>query len=215
MNLMNLNLPSLSQDINMKTYILDPLSVIIKLAILANKPLGTKVVIKNNMIQFQNPCVIQFAIRYWTQTSKMELHYLYNPIKIACKTFLNKEQNEDYERIKDLFQKAQQGLKNLIETYKSCSMVNICLNYYFSIIATYIDSENCNDALLQKDNMTSLYTEEVIEKLRKIWTKNRIKIILDLVNFLENDKSASNNVTSLENIISDIDLETQTIIATV
>ena len=220
---MNLNIPLLSQEqnstMNIKLYILDPLSVIIKLAILANKPVGTKIIIKNNIIQFQDPGVFQFAFRFWNNSNKMDLHYLYNPIKIACSAFLenndaNKEKKGRAIRIKKLFQTAQQGLKNLIDTYRNSSMVNVCLNYYYSMITNYIEEKN-NDNLFHKDTMTSLYTNDVNQKLMRSWTDDRIKIVLDLVDFLSKDKSANHNVLSLENILQDIDLETQIIVSNI
>ena len=45
-------LPDNNQNINIKGFLLDPLSVIIKLAILSNKPVGTKILIKNNILYF-------------------------------------------------------------------------------------------------------------------------------------------------------------------
>jgi hypothetical protein len=38
---------------NMKHYILDPFSVIVKLAILSKKPIGTKILIQTNCFYFQ------------------------------------------------------------------------------------------------------------------------------------------------------------------
>ena len=46
-------LPENNNNINIKSYMLDPLSVIIKLAILSNKPIGTKILIQDNVIYFQ------------------------------------------------------------------------------------------------------------------------------------------------------------------
>ena len=43
------NLPENNQNLNIKSVLLDPLSVIIKLAILGNKPIGTKILIQNNV----------------------------------------------------------------------------------------------------------------------------------------------------------------------
>jgi hypothetical protein len=60
--------------------------------------------------------------------------------------------------------------------------------------------------------MTSLYTKEIIDKLNTQWTQEKIKIILDLISFLTNDKMATNNVKSLENIMDNIDIETQEIL---
>lgn len=221
MNAMNnINIPLFQTEqnstLNIKLFILDPLSVIIKLAILANKPIGTKVQIKNNIIQFQDPGVFQFISRYINNCSKTDLHYLYNPIKIACSYFLEQKEinTKKASRIKKLFETAQIGLKNLIETYRNSSMVNVCLNYYYSMISNYIDEKN-NDNLFQKDTMTSLYTEEINSKLMQLWTDGRIKIVLDLVDFLTNDKSALHNVKSLENIMDDIDIETQIIVSNI
>lgn len=217
MNLNNINIPLFQTEqnstLNIKLYILDPLSVIIKLAILANKPIGTKIIIKNNIIQFQDPGVFQFISRYINNVSKTDLHFLYNPIKIACSYFLEqKETNlKRASLIKKLFETAQKGLKNLIETYRNSSMVNVCLNYYYSMISNYIDETN-NENLFQKDTMTSLYTKEVNTKLMQLWTDERIKIVLDLVDFLINDKSALHNVKSLENIMDYIDIETQNVV---
>ena len=44
-------LPENNNKINIKLFILDPLSMIIKLAIIGNKPIGTKILIQNNIIQ--------------------------------------------------------------------------------------------------------------------------------------------------------------------
>lgn len=80
LNLNNLHVPLFnteqSSTLNIKLFILDPLSVIIKLAILANKPIGTKINIKNNIIQFQDPGIFQFVSQYMNNSSKTDLHYL-------------------------------------------------------------------------------------------------------------------------------------------
>jgi hypothetical protein len=60
--------------------------------------------------------------------------------------------------------------------------------------------------------MSILYNAEVIDKLNAQWTRDKIKIILDLIGFLTNDKMAANNVKSLENIMNNIDIETQELI---
>ena len=66
--------------------------------------------------------------------------------------------------------------------------------------------------MFYKDSMTMLYTNEVITKLNQQWTEEKIKIILELINFLTNDNMAINNVKSLENIMDNIDFNTKTIL---
>jgi hypothetical protein len=204
-------LPENNNNINIKLFILDPLSVIIKLAIISNKPVGTKILIQNNIIFFQEPGIFQAMCRYMLNTNKTDLQYMYNPIQISCQHFLTEDFINDTPRIKSLFKCAQTGIEKLKETYKNCSMICLCLNYYHTIINNYVE-QIYNDNIFCKDSMTSLYTSEIIDELNAQWTTDKIKIILDLISFLINDKMAGNNVKSLENIMNNIDLETQEII---
>ena len=204
-------LPENNNNINIKLFILDPLSVIIKLAIISNKPVGTKILIQNNIIFFQEPGLFQAMCRYMLNTNKTDLQYMYNPIQVACQFFLKKEFIQTTSRIQSLFKCAQTGIEKLKETYKNCSMICLCLNYYHTIINNYVE-QIYNDNIFCKDSMTSLYSNEIIEKLNNQWSTDKIKIILDLISFLTNDKMAGNNVKSLENIMSNIDIETQELI---
>ena len=189
---------------NLHLFILDPLSVIIKLAIISNKPIGTKLRIDNNIIYLQEPGPFQAACRYILKSNKTDIQYIYNPIELACNTYLTKTVIQQHPKMKDLFKCAQNGIIKLIETYKSCSVMRICLNYYLSLIANYLD-EKYNDSLFRKDGMSPFYSQEILEKLSKIWTHDKIKIVLNLTTFLSSDQSAETNVKSLETIIDGID----------
>jgi hypothetical protein len=204
-------LPENNNNVNIKLFILDPLSIIIKLAIIGNKPIGTKILIQNNVIYLQEPGPFQAFCRYMFNTNKTDLQYMYNPIQIACQTFLTKENIQKIPRMKSLFICAQIGIEKLKETYKSCSMICLCLNYYHTIITNSVE-QIYNDTIFRKDSMSSLYTKEIIEKLNIQWSQEKIKVILDLITFLTNDKMAINNVKSLENIMDTIDIESQEIL---
>lgn len=204
-------LPENNNNVNIKLFILDPLSVIIKLAIIDNKPNGTKICIQNNNIFLQEPGPFQALCRYMLNTNKTDLQFMYNPIQIACQTFLTKENIIKNPRIKTLFICAQQGIEKLKETYKNCSIIYLCLNYYYIIITNYVE-QFYNETIFKKDSMTLLYTTEVVNSLNSQWSQEKITIILDLISFLSNDKMAVNNVKSLENIINSIDSETQQIL---
>ena len=94
------SIPDDNNNINIKTLILDPLSVIIKLAILSNKPVGTKLLIQNNVIYFQEPGPFQALCRVIYKSNKTDLQYMYNPINIACTHFLSKAFIDKTPRIK-------------------------------------------------------------------------------------------------------------------
>jgi hypothetical protein len=116
--------------------------------------------------------------------------------------------------MKSLFLCAQTGIEKLKETYKSCSMICLCLNYYHTIITNSVE-QIYNDTIFRKDTMSSLYTKDIIDQLNTQWTQEKIKVILDLITFLTNDKMAINNVKSLENIMDNIDIETQVILSSI
>ena len=208
------SLPDNNTKINVKHFLLDPLSVIIKLAIIGNKPVGTKLLIQNNVIYFQEPGMFQSLSRIFYNTNKTDLQYMYNPIQIACTTFLSKENIQKTPRIKNLFVCAQNGLKKLMETYKSCSIITLCLNYYYAIITNYVE-QKYNDSIFYKDALTSLYTTELIDSLNEQWTTEKIKVILDLISFLTNDTMASNNVKTLETIMENTDPNSEKIISNI
>jgi len=203
-------IPDDNTNINIKSYILDPLSVIVKLAILSNKPIGTKLLIQNNIIYFQEPGPFQSIARMIYKSNKTDLQYIYNPINIACLHFLSKTFVEKTPRIKNLFLCAQTGLKRLIETYKSCSIITITLNYYYSLLTNHI-GQTYNETMFVKDNFTCYYTLLITETFNKQWTDEKIKVVLDIITFLgKNDNP--NNVKSLETIMEDIDKNSQHII---
>ena len=204
-------LPDNNSNVNTKSYLLDPLSIIIKLAILSNKPIGTKILIKNNILYFQEPGMFQSFCRIIYQTNKTDLQYMYNPIQFACQTFLTKDFIKATPRMKNLFVCAQNGIKKLIETYKTNSIICLTLNYFYVIITNHVE-QVYNETIFHKDGLTSMYNKELVEELNNLWTQEKIKVILDLITFLTNDKSASNNVKSLENIMDNNDTETQQIL---
>jgi hypothetical protein len=205
---MNQSIPDNPQNINIKLFVLDPLSVIIKLAILGNKPVGTKIIIHNNVMYFQEPGPFQSLCRYVYNTNKTDLQYLYNPIELAAVYFLSKEYVAKTPRVKTLFAAAQRGLDRLMETYRNSPIIRLCLHYYSVIIANHL-SQTYNDAIFRKDGMSLLYVRETVDALNAAWTPEKIKIILDLITFLTNDATAETNVKSLENIIDTIDKDTQ------
>ena len=208
------SLPDNNQKMNIKFFLLDPLSVIIKLAIIGNKPVGTKILIKNNILYLQEPGMFQSITRIIYNTNKTDLQYMYNPINIACNTFLSEDSIKKTPRIKNLFVCAQNGLKKLMETYKSCSIITLCLNYYYAIITNHVE-QKYNDSIFYKDTLTSLYTKELIEFLNDQWSSEKIKVILDLIMFLTNDVMASNNVKTLETIMENTDPNSEKIISNI
>ena len=144
-NLVSNNFDQIDNKKIFKKYIFDPLSTIIKLSILSNKPLNSKISIKNNIISIQECGIFQGLVRYYWLNNKEDLHYLAIPIFLACETYLNKQYIEDIPEIKILFITAQNGLLKLMETYTNYPLIVHCLQYYHTIINTYLGNEENNN----------------------------------------------------------------------
>ena len=180
--------------INVNQYILDPLSVIIQLSILGNKPIGTKICIYKNAIHIQEIGIFQSTIRIVFNNNKFDIQYLYNPIEIACKTYLTKSFINNLSSIKLLFENANKGIKKLIETYNDCEILKHSLYLYQNIIENYLN-ENFNNKLFKSDNLSEIYTKEILKKFNNIWINqdnNKIKLVLNFINFFENEENVKN-----------------------
>ena len=60
--------------------------------------------------------------------------------------------------------------------------------------------------------MTAVYNNESVKILISQWTTDKIKIVLDMIEFLSKDFMASNNVQSLEIFINNIDIGVQKLV---
>ena len=146
-----------STNSNIKKYVFDPLSTIIKLAILSNKNDGCKISIKDNMIYIQNSGVVQSVSRYYYGDSKTDLHFLSIPIELACNRYLlSKEKIQKYPKIVKIFECAKNGLTKLMQTYKSFPIIIHCLKYYYSIIETSLLSDHKTVDLIKNIKSSSL-----------------------------------------------------------
>ncbi len=189
-------------------YILDPISTIIKLCILSKKPVGCKICVSDNTIFIQDVGIFQALVRYVYKTNKIDIQYLYNPIELACAHFLTEPFLKNNPNIKNLFINAQKGILSLVETYKNFTIITHTLFFYYNIIANYL-GEKYNDKLFMRDNISNVYNKELVSKLNAIWTNERIKIVLNMIDFMEHDKTS---VKCLEEFMVLTDKEVATII---
>jgi hypothetical protein len=192
------------EEINLKKNILDPLSVIIKLAILSKKQNGTKISVYNNILYIQEVGMFQSFVRIIFKNNKVDIQYLYNPIEYACKYFLNKDYIKINPNIKKIFINAQNGLKSLMETYKEHIIITHTLYFYYNIIQNYL-SENYNEKLFMNDSFTIFYKEELLKELNSQWTNEKIKIVLEMIEFINSEKESNKSVKCLEEFMVIID----------
>ena len=182
--------------LNEKTKILDPMNVIIKLAVLSYKSPNTKISISNHNITFVEPSYFQGLNRSYNRDNKEDIHYLLNPIYLAATTFLSDDNIL-------LFQLARNGLLLLKDTYKSHQTINHTLDLYIYIIDNSIKKINIEYSFVK-------ITEDDLKIYKKFlykWSKDEISIILNLFNLINTTPYSSKiyYIESIEKVLIPID----------
>jgi len=102
---------------------LDPMTTLIKLAILPYKPEGTKLSIDSNYITFSENTILQFAIRTYLGDSYNDLRDLNKTLHKAVAWFY------DEPKLKYLFEYAIHGLEKLKSTYGNTGKADAVQSY--------------------------------------------------------------------------------------
>jgi len=194
------------------SFVMDPLSIIVKLAIVGKKPQKTKISIMNHSIIIHEPGFFQGIVRYYNNSTKQDLHYLQAPIEAACvKYIIEKTYAVQRELMVSLFHNAVIGLEKLSETYKQDSMVVLCINHYINLIHNSI---SINSMIANKDNTyhEKYYNDIFIEKMNNIWSPEKVDVVLRLADCISKPKSNSGSIRSLETFIEGIDNEVYNIL---
>tara|TARA_B000000475_G_C15937939_1_gene423498 strand:+ start:358 stop:1029 length:672 start_codon:yes stop_codon:yes gene_type:complete len=179
-----------------KSQVLDPLSSLIRLALLNYKPIGTKLSFYNNTIYFQEPDFLQSAKRWSSGDNRNQIHNLYNPIFKIHQWYDIKQPQFVF-----ILQKAKSGLQNLIQCYTNdSSTIAHSINYYIETIDNILDDNIKKDDL---ENTTDIYSI----KLKDLWSHREIEIIYLLLQDIDekkNNQTKFNNIDSLIQAIESI-----------
>lgn len=175
-------------------FVLDPLSVVVVLAINAFKPIGTKLALYNGCLHLHDSGMLQSAVRTFSGDSKTNIKIINHPLIYACKQFFKNDEKTD-ENIVFLFKTAKVGLENLLYTYTDDREIRTCLNTYINIINSVTTMEKINyemiDMLLLLNvgsadttshiNIAGNVKNNLIDTLHKTWNINKISIVINLL----------------------------------
>ena len=179
-------------------FILDPLSVIVILAINAFKPIGTKLAIYNGCLHLHDSGFLQSTVRTLSGDSKTNIKIIHHPLIYACKQFFDSDV-ETTEDIIYLFKTAKTGLDNLLYTYNDNREIKACLNTYINIITAVLSNETIQYDMLNlliklnigstdatgQVNIASEVKNNLINTLHKTWNSNKVTIVINLLHELE------------------------------
>nr|QDY51870.1 hypothetical protein 1_255 [Mimiviridae sp. ChoanoV1] len=185
-----------------KHFILDPLTCIIRCAILSFKPKGTKISIYENKISFCDPNFLQGTLRWGSGDKREDLHNIYNPIIKSTQWY-----SKDDKNIINIFSLAKRGLQKLKTSYEENSIIAHSLALYINIIDLFINSEQkCVNELFdsKKKELKNIENENdniIYKELKNLWDENQISIVNNILIQVQNDKNNSKEWLEALNII--------------
>lgn len=169
--------------------ILDPLTTMVKLAILGYKPEGTKLAIDNNKIYFQEPSYTQGLLRWAYGNKRYELHHLLNPIVKAVKRC-----DLTNPSIRSIFSLSILGLEKLKTSYNNnSSVVTHSLELYISIINNVLNNDKDENRIIKTNSIihTVQDDDEIsnnISIFTNLWLDEEINLVAKMLHQIETSK---------------------------
>lgn len=185
--------------------LLEPFSVILKLAIISFKEEYTKIAIYDNNMFIQTPSFYQGIIRYIYGNNREDICFLLKPIKRALELYDPLKDN----KIKYIFERAAKGLSKLKKSYNSTSST-VChsLDLYISIINSHLNGETILvESYLENKTAPelnlSVNTLVNLEKIfSDIWTESDITLLYSMFKTAsENPEIERTYIKSIHNLI--------------
>ena len=168
----------LQHESNDHQMLMDPLSTLARLAIFSEKPSGTKMSISDYTITFHDVQALQGTIRKLNGDQRDDLHYLYQPIMMACRWYSHQSE------LRPVFEMALRGLNKLEKLYQDSPVIGQCLTLYEKTIYKALEDASINLALLERSTLLESNDLTVdwgnTNTLKSIWTTNRIKVLVSL-----------------------------------
>ena len=164
---------------------IDPICTVIKLSLLHYKDNGTKISIKNNVINIQDASLLQGLERWWSSDDRNQLYQLKLPIFYFRGIVLGFIKFEHFSIDEDILlminDLAIKGLKKMRITYdnnrQSGSLIKNSIDDYIKILNTNytLDDYMSDRYKFNKPTLFAIYNEYT-----KLWDIKDFKIITDL-----------------------------------
>lgn len=176
--------------------ILEPLQVLITLAILGFCPVGTKISISHNTLYLHRPTLVQGLLRWWEGDSKDDLYYLFHAIRRFYKWYKNTD-NEIYNYILGL---AKNGIKNLIKTYQKSDKKSIL--HTLSLYGNILDLDTPDLFKTSDDDQESITIDKVFANVKDLYDQKILVIVFSTLKLI----TESSNVNDINKYIDGLNL---------
>ena len=174
--------------------ILEPLQVMIQLALLAYCPIGTKLSISENILHLQLPSWSQGVTRWYMKDNKDDLYYLFQAIR-RYYLWYKPDSCVIYEKI---LATAIKGIHKLIKTYENTDKISIrhTLTLYTNILS--LESPE----LFKEATEDSVSLDSVFENITKLYNNKILSIVYNSLLIL--DTSSENDIQHISTGLQEI-----------
>lgn len=185
-----------SSTTNNYSEILEPFCCMIKLSLLYYKPEKTKISIINNSIIYQEPNIIQSAIRWKNGDKREHIHNLYNPIQKFLLWFELSDPKIIY-----IINCAIKGLNKLLICYNTSDSVTVhSIKYYIELLEGALN----NQEIISNNELSD--SDIYYIKFKKLWDETEIDIIYKILLEIDNNNYQNIYISTIEHIINSKEL---------
>ena len=165
--------------------ILEPLQVMVQLALLSQSPIGTKVSVSDNILRLHPPSYLQGVWRWYNSDGKDDLYYLFHAIRRYYKWYKS-EDNKIYNHI---LTSAINGIEKLIITYSAAEQTAIT-----HTLALYKNVLSLESPDLFKDAAEdSINIDTVFQNIKETYDKRLLKVVYNTILMIE-DKETTDDL---------------------
>ena len=157
--------------------ILEPLQVMVQLALLSESPIGTKVSVSDNILQLHPPSYFQGVWRWYNSDGKDDLYYLFHAIRRYYKWY----KSEDNKIFNHILTSAVKGIEKLIITYSAAEQTAIT-----HTLALYKNVLSLESPDLFKDaSDDAINIDTVFQNIKDTYDKRLLKVIYNTILMIE------------------------------
>ena len=169
--------------------ILEPMQVMVQLAILSFSPLGTKISIQDNIIKLQPPTNTQGLERWYNNDSKDDLYYLFKAVIRYYKLY-GKKNPTIFDLILNL---AKDGLTQLSKTYSNTDKTSIIhtLGLYKALL-------NSDPTKIFDDKTSEM--DDAFQSMTDLYDTKKLNIIFNLLKIIKEEENSDHKAKYIETL---------------
>jgi len=161
--------------------ILEPMQVMIQLALLSFCPTGTKLCVNDNLLSLQLPTLSQGVWRWYNKDSKDDLFFLFNAVKRYHMWYKERQDPVFYY----ILQLSKRGITKLIETYQRSDKPSIihALTLYKSILNMETQE------LFENTEKSEATIDDIFQKINSLYDEGILAAISNILQLMEKEEN--------------------------